>query len=61
MVYGGMFLKMGICILATLVYAFIARSHLSKAAILICFGFYFIYTFAEVKILLALSKQKKNA
>jgi len=60
MVYGAMFLKMGICIAAVMMYAFTVKP-VSKAAILVFFGLYFVYTFAEVKIVTRLNKQHKNA
>jgi hypothetical protein len=61
LIYGGMVLKMIICIAAALVYILIARNAVSKIAVFGCFGFYFIYTFAEVKILMRLNKHQKNA
>ena len=61
MTYGGMLLRMGICIVATLVYAWATGGKVNKIAVFACFGFYFIYTFAEVKLLVRLSKQQKNA
>ncbi len=61
MTYSGMFLKMGICILSAVIYGLILRSRINKPALLVCFLFYFIYTFAEVSILLRLSKQQKDA
>jgi amino acid transporter len=59
-VYSAMLLKMGICIAAVVAYAFIVKP-VSKAAVLVFFGLYFIYTFAEVKIVTRLNKQNKNA
>lgn len=59
-VYSAMFIKMGICMTAVLVYAFTIKP-VSKAAILVFFGLYFIYTFAEVRIVTRLNKQNKNA
>ena len=61
MIYSGMFLKMIICIAAALVYILTTATAVSKIAIFGCFGLYFIYTFVEVKILMRLSKQQKNA
>jgi hypothetical protein len=61
MIYSGLLMKMFICIIAVLVYALAVRSAINKMAIFGCFGFYFIYTFTEVKILMRLSKQQKNA
>jgi hypothetical protein len=60
-IYGGMFLKMIICIAAALTYILIARNTVSKIALLGCFGLYIIYTFAEVKTLIQQSKQQKDA
>jgi len=60
-IYGGMFLKMIICITAAMVYILIARNTVSKIALFGCFGLYSIYTFTEVKILMQLSKQRKDA
>src|SRR5882724_9233879 len=59
-IYGGMFLKMIICIIAAMIYIFLARNSVSKFALFGCFILYIIYTFAEVKILMQLSKQQKN-
>lgn len=59
-VYSAMLLKMGICIAAVVAYAFMVKP-VSKAAVLVFFGLYFIYTFAEVKIVTRLNKQNKNA
>jgi beta-lactamase regulating signal transducer with metallopeptidase domain len=61
LIYSGLFLKMIICITAALVYILIVRNAVSKIAVFGCFGFYFIYTFAEVKILMRLNKHQKNA
>ena len=61
MIYGGMFVKMIICMVAAITYILIARSAVDKFGLLACFGLYFIYTFAEVKLLMQLSKDQKNA
>jgi len=61
MIYAGLFLKMFVCIIATLVYASIARSEVNKWAIFGCFGLYFVYTITEIKIIMRLSKEQKNA
>jgi hypothetical protein len=59
--YGGMILKMGICISAALLYVLLNKGGIRKNAILECFALYFLYTFVEVKKLMRLSKQQKNA
>lgn len=61
MLYGSLLLKMVFCMAATLIYVFVAGKGVSKGAIMSCFGLYVLYTFAEVKILMRLSKQQKNA
>ena len=60
-VYGGMLLRMVICLAAVLIYVFIVKANVSKFGLFGCFVLYFIYTFAEVKKLMQLSKQQKNA
>jgi hypothetical protein len=61
MMYASLLLKMAFCIGATLLYLLLTGKDVSKYAILACFGLYILYTFAEVKILMGLSKQQKNA
>jgi len=60
MIYSAMMLKMAICIAAVLVYAF-AFKPVNKIAVAVFFVLYFIYTFAEIKIVTRLNKDKKNA
>ena len=59
-IYGGMFLKMLICLAAALVYIFALDGKVNKPALFGCMFLYFLYTFVEVSILLRLSKQQKN-
>jgi hypothetical protein len=61
MMYGSLLLKMALAIGATLLYLFLAGKGVSKYAILCCFGLYILYTFAEVKVLMRLSKLQKHA
>jgi hypothetical protein len=61
MVYGGMFLKMGVCIASVLLWHFTDPAGIGKVPVLIFFVLYFLYTFTEVALLMRLSKQKKNA
>ncbi len=61
MMYSGLLLKMFVCIIAVLAYVLSVRAAVNKAAIIGCFVFYFIYTFTEVKILMRLMRQQKNA
>jgi len=59
--YSAMFLRMVICIAAALTYILTMRAAVDKFALLACFGLYLIYSFAEVKLFLLISKQQKNA
>lgn len=61
MVYSGMFLKMGVCIGAVLIWFFASPATIGKIAVMCLFALYFLYTFTEVTLLMRLSKQKKNA
>jgi hypothetical protein len=60
-VYAGMFLKMAICLAAAVLYLLLTKGEVSENAIFECFGLYFLYTFVEVKLLMRMSKQQKNA
>jgi hypothetical protein len=60
MVYGGMFLKMMICLIAAFIYIVTVKKGVSKGAIFGCMFLYFVYTFVEVSILMKLSKQQKK-
>ena len=60
-IYGGMFLKMLICLIAAFIYIASYGENVNKAAIFGSMFLYFVYTFVEVTILLRLSKQQKNA
>ena len=60
-IYGGMFLKMLICLIAAFIYIASYGSNVNKPAIFASMFLYFVYTFVEVSILLRLSKQQKNA
>ena len=60
-IYGGMFLKMLICLIAAFIYIASLGKDVNKAAIFGCMFLYFLYTLVEVSILLRLSKEQKNA
>ena len=60
-IYGGMFLKMLVCLIAAFVYIASLGKDVNKAGIFGCMFLYFLYTFVEVSILLRLSKEQKNA
>lgn len=58
-VYASMILRMFICILLVLVYVWIVGNSFNKPSLLLCFVFYFLYSFVEAgRITLALKKMK---
>jgi len=57
MMYGSLLIKMVACLVATLIYAWVAGPGVNKIAIFGCFGLYVVYTWLEVKILMQLSKK----
>lgn len=59
--YGGMLIRMSICLLAALLYIFLTDGGVNRNAVLECFVLYFIYTFVEVRKLMRMSKEQKNA
>jgi FtsH-binding integral membrane protein len=59
-IYGGMFLKMLICLIAAFIYIASFGKNVNKPAIFGCMFLYFLYTFVEVSILLRMSKEQKN-
>ncbi len=61
MIYGGMMLKMMICLFAALIYIMIAKKNVSKGAIFGCMFLYFLYTFVEVSVIMKLSRKLKDA
>ena len=61
MIYGAMFLKMMICLIAAFIYISTAGKSVSKGAIFASMFLYFLYAFVEIAILMKLSKQQKNA
>lgn len=61
LIYGGMFLKMMICLFAVFLYVMVAGKAVNKGAIIVCLILYLVYSFIEVMLLLKQSKQRKNA
>jgi len=59
MIYGGMFAKMMICLLAALIYIMIVKKDVSKGAIFGLMFLYFVYTFLEISIIMKLSRKDK--
>lgn len=59
MIYGGMFGKMMVCLIAALIYIMTAGKNLSKGAIFGCMFLYFVYSFVEIAIILKLGRRQK--
>ncbi len=59
-VYGGLFLKLFICLAAVFIYLFTMRTTINKGGLFLLMFLYLLYTFMEVSILMKLSKQGKN-
>ncbi len=57
--YGSLLVKFFVCLVAVLIYGYVARQAVNRNGVLGCFVLYMLYTFLEVRILLRLSK--KNA
>lgn len=60
-IYGGMFIKMFICLITALVYIMAEGKEVNKGGIFVCMFLYFVYSFLEISVLMKLSKQNKNA
>jgi len=54
-------IKLFICVIAALIYIFLFRKDVNRAALFTCMGLYLIYTFIEVSVLTKMLKEKKNA
>jgi len=61
MIYGGMFLKMMICLFTAFIYISVAGKTVNKGGIIACLFLYLVYSFVEIVLLLKQSKQRKNA
>jgi hypothetical protein len=61
MIYGGMFLKMMICLFTAFIYIAVAGKSVNKGAIITCLFLYLVYSSIEIVLLLKESKVKKNA
>lgn len=59
MIYSGMFAKMFICLFAALIYIMVAKKGVSKGAVFGLMFLYFVYTFAEISIILKLSRMQR--
>src|ERR1051326_3204743 len=60
-VYVSIMIKLLVCVLAALIYIFIFRNSINKAALFTCMGLYLVYTLIEVSVLTKMLKENKNA
>jgi hypothetical protein len=61
MIYGGMMIKMMVCLFAVLIYIMSVGKAVNKAGIFFCMFLYAVYTVVEMSSLMKLSKLNKNA
>ena len=59
--YGGFIIKFFAVAVAAFIYIMITKKNVNKPALFSCMLLYVVYTFIEVKTLLGVLKQKKNA
>jgi len=59
--YGGFIIKFFAVAIAAFIYIMSTNKNVNKPALIACMLLYVVYTFIEVKTLLGLLKQKKNA
>ena len=59
--YGGFIIKFFAVAITAFIYIMIAKKNVNKPALIACMLLYVVYTFIEVKTLLGVLKQKKNA
>lgn len=61
MIYGGMFLKMMICLFTAFIYIISVGKAVNKGGIIVCLSLYLVYSFVEIVLLLKQTRQRKNA
>lgn len=61
LIYGGMFLKMMICLFTAFIYIIMAGKAVNKGGIIVCLFLYLVYSFVEIVLLFKQSRQRKNA
>ena len=59
--YGGFIIKFFAVAIAAFIYIMIVKKNVNKPALFACLLLYVVYTFIEVRTLLGVLKQKKNA
>lgn len=59
--YGGIMVKLFVCMIVVLIYALSANGNINQGGIFACIFFYLIYAFIEMRSLLRWNKARKNA
>jgi hypothetical protein len=59
-VYSGMMLKLFACIIAAFIYIYMASPNVNKSGLFGCMGLYLLYTFLEMRAVMALNRQQQN-
>jgi len=59
--YGSFLAKFFVVAISAFVYIMVAKKEVNKPGLFICMGLYIVYTFLEVRSLMKMLKQKKNA
>jgi len=59
-VYGGMLMKMFVCLIAAFIYIVSAKKGVNKPALFGCMFLYLLYTFLETRISTRLNRMKKD-
>jgi hypothetical protein len=59
--YGSFMIKFFVVAIAAFVYIMSVKKNVNKPALILCAGLYIIYTTIEIRLLLKMLKQKKNA
>ena len=60
MVYMGLFVKLGLCLMASFLYIYLAGKSVNKPAILALMALYLVYTFIELMIITRLGREQQN-
>lgn len=60
-VYGGILIKLFVCIIATFIYAFAFRSLITRGTLFSFFFLYIVYTFLEVRLLQRKARETRHA
>lgn len=60
-VYLAMFGKLMLCAIGAMIYIFMMKQNVNKPSLFLCMFLYILYTFVEIKNLMKLNEERKNA